>query len=46
MYSIGQFQRLNKPEATLITETWINGVLVVQNRYQAQTMAVIDLTLE
>ncbi len=33
-------------KGTLITETWINGVLVVQNRYQAQTMAVIDLTLE
>ncbi|MBQ9039589.1 MAG: 5'-nucleotidase C-terminal domain-containing protein [Clostridia bacterium] len=33
-------------EHTLIPEPRINGVLVVQNRYQAQTMAVIDLTLE
>ena len=33
-------------EHTLIPEMEINGVLVVQNKYQAQTMAVIDLTLE
>ncbi len=31
---------------TLIPGTEVNGVLVVQNRHQAQTMAVIDLTLE
>ena len=33
-------------EHTLISGIRINGALVVQNRYQAQTMAVIDLTLE
>ena len=33
-------------EHTLIPSMEINGVLVVQNRYMAQTMSVIDLTLE
>lgn len=33
-------------EHALIPAMDINGVLVVQNKYQAQTMAVIDLTLE
>ena len=33
-------------EHTLIPSMEINGVLVVQNKYQAQTMSVIDLTLE
>ena len=33
-------------EHTLIPSMDINGVLVVQNKFQAQTMSVIDLTLE
>ncbi len=33
-------------EHTLIPSMEINGVLVVQNKFQAQTMSVIDLTLE
>ncbi len=33
-------------EHTLIPSDEINGVLVVQNKSQAQTMAVIDLTLD
>ena len=33
-------------EYTLIPSMDINGVLVVQNKFQAQTMSVIDLTLE
>ena len=33
-------------EHTLIPSMELSGVLVVQNRYMAQTMAVIDLTLE
>ena len=33
-------------EHTLIPSVEINGVLTVQNRYMAQTMSVIDLTLE
>ena len=33
-------------EHNLIPSMEINGVLVVQNRYMAQTMSVIDLTLE
>lgn len=33
-------------EHTLIPETVINGALVVQNKNRAQTMAVVDLTLE